>query len=261
MTASDKSVGDTRGLRLVARNVDKSFGAKRVLQGFDLEIAPGGFVSIVGKSGCGKSTFLRLLTELDTPSAGTIRLGPDGRQSAATSVRMMYQEPRLLPWASVLDNVLIGLGDGGNTAERRAAARSALAAVGLADREGEWPSVLSGGQRQRVALARALVSHPGILALDEPLGALDALTRIEMQSLLEQVWKEKGFTALMVTHDVSEAIALGDRVVVIEDGRITLDVPVELPRPRQRGTPAFGALEARLLNQLMRTPEALAAAE
>lgn len=254
MAPSDTSVRDARGLGLVARNVDKSFGSKRVLQRFDLEIAPGSFVSIVGKSGCGKSTFLRLLTELDTPTAGTIALGPEGRHTAAASVRMMYQEPRLLPWETVLGNVLIGLGDGGNSAERLASARSALAAVGLADRESEWPSVLSGGQRQRVALARALVSHPGILALDEPLGALDALTRIEMQSLLEQVWKDKGLTALMVTHDVSEAIALGDRVVVIEDGRITLDVPVDLPRPRQRGTPAFGALEARLLNQLMRSP-------
>ncbi len=256
MATKDVTGRHERGLGLVASKLDKAFGAKRVLQGFDLAVAPGEFVSIVGRSGCGKSTFLRLLTELDNPTAGQISLGRDGKATAALSVRMMYQEPRLLPWASVLDNVLIGLGDGGKTDERLALARNALAAVGLADREGEWPSVLSGGQRQRVALARALVSDPGILALDEPLGALDALTRIEMQSLLESMWRDKGFTALMVTHDVPEAIALGDRVVLIEEGRVTLDIPVDLPRPRLRGSQAFGALEARLLNQLMRRAEA-----
>ncbi len=252
MSFADVRDDGAGGLALEARRVEKAFGEKRVLRGFDLSVAPGEFVSIVGRSGCGKSTFLRLLTELDVPTAGRILLGPDGSATAASVVRMMYQEPRLLPWASVLDNVLIGLGDGGRSAGRLASARSALAAVGLADREREWPAVLSGGQRQRVALARALVSNPGILALDEPLGALDALTRIEMQSLLESVWQSKRFTALMVTHDVPEAIALGDRVVLIEDGSVTLDIAVDLPRPRQRGSQAFGSLEARLLDQLMR---------
>jgi sulfonate transport system ATP-binding protein len=133
----------------------------------------------------------------------------------------------------VLDNVALGL-----PRERRAKAAEVLAQVGLADRADEWPAQLSGGQRQRVALARALVHHPRLLLLDEPLGALDALTRMEMQSLIELLWRRLGFTALLVTHDVSEAIALADRVVLIEDGRITLDQRVSLARPRQRGSAA-----------------------
>ena len=129
--------------------------------------------------------------------------------------------------------------------------REALATVGLADRAGEWPSTLSGGQKQRVALARALVSAPRILALDEPLGALDALTRIEMQRLVERVWLSNGFTAILVTHDVTEAVALGDRIVVIDHGAITADIPVDLARPRQRGSAEFARVEAEILERLL----------
>lgn len=157
----------------------------------------------------------------------------------------------MLPWQTVLGNVVIGLGESYPSDVAQTKALQALAAVGLKNRAADWPSVLSGGQKQRVALARALVSRPSILALDEPLGALDALTRIEMQALLENVWLEEKFTALMVTHDVSEAIALADRIVLIENGRVTLNQAVELPRPRQRGSSQFAALEARILGQLM----------
>jgi sulfonate transport system ATP-binding protein len=132
--------------------------------------------------------------------------------------------------------------------------------VGLAERADDWPAELSGGQRQRVALARALLHEPQLLLLDEPLGALDALTRIEMQQLIEALWLQRGFTAVLVTHDVQEALALADRVVLIEDGRITLDLKVDLPRPRARGNAAFAALEQRLLSSILHHPAAAAAA-
>ena len=131
------------------------------------------------------------------------------------------------------------------------AAQEALSHVGLADRAKDWPSVLSGGQRQRVALARALVHRPRLLLLDEPLGALDALTRIEMHSLIERIWREAGFTALLVTHDVTEAVILADRVVLIEEGTIVLDEPVTLPRPRDRSLSDFARLERKVLNRVL----------
>jgi sulfonate transport system ATP-binding protein len=237
----------TRGLGLSIRGLVKAFDGEPVIRGLDLDIPAGQSVAIVGKSGCGKSTLLRLIMGLETPTAGAIRrTGPD----AETSARFIFQEPRLLPWATVLDNVAIGLGRTGSRAERREAARKALAEVALDGRGDAWPSVLSGGQKQRVALARALVSRPRLLALDEPLGALDALTRIAMQGLVERVWQQQRFTALLVTHDVSEAITLADRILLIEDGRIALDIDVPLPRPRRRGSPAFAALEQQVLDRL-----------
>ena len=233
-----------RGAKLAITGLGKSFGDVDVLKGIDLAVEPGSFVAVVGKSGCGKSTLLRLVLGLESPSAGTIALDRDAR------ARFVFQEPRLLPWARVADNVAVGLGRGGSRSERQRAALAALADVGLDGRGSAWPSVLSGGQKQRVALARALVSRPRLLALDEPLGALDALTRIAMQGLVERVWRAQGFTALLVTHDVSEAIALADRVLLVEGGRVALDLAVDLPRPRQRGTPAFAALEKRVLDAL-----------
>ncbi len=134
---------------------------------------------------------------------------------------------------------------------RNARAERALAEVGLTDKLSQWPAVLSGGQKQRVALARALVSDPQVLAFDEPMGALDALTRITMQQLLERVWRDQGFTAILVTHDVAEAIALADRVIVLEEGRISLDLPIDLPRPRQRGSAEIAALEGEILKKLL----------
>jgi sulfonate transport system ATP-binding protein len=163
----------------------------------------------------------------------------------------MFQEPRLLPWSSIQGNVEVGLARGTPPALRQARALSALAEVGLQARVAEWPSVLSGGQKQRVALARALVSRPRLLALDEPLGALDALTRIEMQALVEEVWRLEGFTAVLVTHDVGEAVALADRVILLEQGRVAMDVGIDLPRPRRRGDAALAALEARILDRLL----------
>lgn len=166
-------------------------------------------------------------------------------------VRLMFQESRLLPWQNVANNVAVGLARAQSRHERRAQADEALRQVGLAGRQRHWPMVLSGGQKQRVALARALVSHPGLLLLDEPLGALDALSRIEMQNLIESVWLEKGFTAIVVTHDISEAVTLADRILLLEQGRIALDVDVNLPRPRHRGDAAAAEVEGRVLDRLL----------
>ena len=239
-----------RGLSLTIRGLRKSFGANEVLRGVDLHIPAGQFVAIVGQSGCGKSTLLRLIAGLDQPTAGTISFGEETRPE---DIRVMFQEPRLLPWARVLSNVEVGLGADRTSADARARAEQALGEVGLADKREQWPAVLSGGQKQRVALARALVSHPRVLALDEPLGALDALTRISMQRLLGHVWHDQAFTSILVTHDVSEAVALADRVLVIEEGRIAHDIHVDIARPRQRGSAALAALEGSILRSLLGT--------
>jgi sulfonate transport system ATP-binding protein len=247
-TSSRNAGAPAAGLPITIRGLDKSFGPKAVLSGLDLHIPAGQFVAIVGKSGCGKSTLLRLLVGLDAATAGTVRVG--AAEAGRPSARLMFQEPRLLPWARVLGNVEIGLDPDMPVQVRRERALGALQAVGLADRAGEWPSVLSGGQKQRVALARALVSQPRFLALDEPLGALDALTRIEMQGLIERIWWDQRFTAVLVTHDVGEAVALADRILVIDAGRIALDVPVDVPRPRRRGDPSLARLEGRIIEHL-----------
>ncbi|MBP3981556.1 ATP-binding cassette domain-containing protein [Acidovorax sp. JG5] len=239
-----------QGVRLEVRNVDKRYGTRDVLKKAELIIEPGQFVAIVGRSGCGKSTLLRLVAGLESVSGGAIRL--DGKDIAGLSegTRIMFQDSRLLPWKRVVDNVALGL-----QPERRGAAAEVLARVGLGDRLGEWPARLSGGQRQRVALARALVHNPRLLLLDEPLGALDALTRIEMHRLIEGLWQASGFTALLVTHDVQEAVALADRVILIEDGQIALDQRIDLPRPRSHGDAAFAAIEKRILDRVLQKPE------
>ena len=228
-----------RGVRLQAGGLTKRYGQREVLHEVQLQVEPGEFVAIVGRSGCGKSTLL-----LDGEPARAV-------QGAQGGTRIMFQDARLLPWRRVLANVTLGL-----PASAQERGREVLAQVGLADREGEWPARLSGGQRQRVALARALVHRPQLLLLDEPLGALDALTRIEMHRLIEGLWQRHGFTALLVTHDVQEAVALADRVVLIEDGRIALDERIALPRPRVHGSVALAAIEQRILDRVLQKPAA-----
>lgn len=237
--------GAKGGVGLSLRGLSKSYAARQVLADIDLELTAGEFVAVVGRSGCGKSTLLRTIAQLEQASGGQIVYG-DGKRRP--DMRIMFQEARLLPWKSVLQNVALGL------PKASAAAAAALATVGLAERGGDWPAALSGGQRQRVALARALVHQPQLLLLDEPLGALDALTRIEMQQLIESLWLARGFTAVLVTHDVQEAVALADRVILIEDGRISVDARIDLPRPRARGSAAFAALEQRILAHVLKTP-------
>ncbi|TAK75676.1 MAG: ATP-binding cassette domain-containing protein [Aquabacterium sp.] len=253
-TTARATHGADKGAAITIRGLSKRYGERAVLRDIDLDIAAGEFVAIVGRSGCGKSTLLRLLAGLERGQSGAIRLdGNKLRQQAVAEqgVRLMFQDARLLPWKKVAENVALGL-DGPDAKQR---VHEALAAVGLADRAGEWPARLSGGQRQRVALARALVHRPRLLLLDEPLGALDALTRIEMQQLIEKLWLAHGFTALLVTHDVSEAVALADRVLLVEDHRISLDDAVALPRPRERGNAQFAALEDRVLRRVLQQPE------
>ncbi len=240
-----------RGIPLAAHNLQKTFGQRQVLRDIDLHIPAGQFVAIVGRSGCGKSTLLRLLAGLDQPSGGELLAGSAPLSEAREDTRLMFQEARLLPWKKVIDNV--GLGLSGNW---RPQALQALEAVGLAERANEWPAALSGGQKQRVALARALIHQPRLLLLDEPLGALDALTRIEMQQLIERLWRQHGFTVLLVTHDVSEAVAVADRVILIEDGEVGLDLIVDLPRPRVRGSHRLAALETEVLNRVLSVPGA-----
>lgn len=239
------------GLPLHIHHVEKRFGSRTVLHGIDLHIPAGQFVAVVGRSGCGKSTLLRLLAGLDSSSAGDLLAGNAPLSSVRQDIRLMFQDSRLLPWKRVIDNVGLGL-----SGDWRPQAEDALAAVGLAERANEWPAALSGGQKQRVALARALIHRPRLLLLDEPLGALDALTRIEMQQLIERLWQTHGFTVLLVTHDVNEAVAVADRVILIEEGRIGLDLPIALPRPRARASAVLAALEAQVLERVLAQPQA-----
>lgn len=234
------------GAHVSISRLSKSFGDFQVLKDINLEIQPGEFVAVVGKSGCGKSTLLRLLSGLDAPTEGQIYIDAQPLRGLNPFARVMFQDSRLLPWRRVLDNVTLGLK---HQSQQRG--EWALQEVGLADRANRWITQLSGGQRQRVALARALVSQPRLLLLDEPLGALDALTRLEMQNLVETLWKEQQFTAFLVTHEVEEAVYLADRVIVIEEGKISLNLRVMLPRPRNQGSADFAELKVRILDRIL----------
>jgi sulfonate transport system ATP-binding protein len=234
------------GLPIRLEGVAKNFGQRQVLLPLDLRIPAGQFVAVIGRSGCGKTTLLRLIAGLERASSGAVFVGESRVAGLQRRVRMLFQDARLLNWQSVLKNVGIARGQGWQ--ER---AIKALREVNLLDRAKEWPSVLSGGQKQRVSLARALVSEPDILLLDEPFGALDALTRLEMHELLTRIWLENRFTTVLITHDVSEAVALADRVIVLRDGVIALDVPVNLPRScRSLGDAATGRLQAEILKHV-----------
>ena len=251
MSAVFKQASSAGGVELEIRHVHKNYGEREVLRDTQLSIEPGQFIAIVGRSGCGKSTLLRLVAGLEPTSGGALYTDGKAIDGLHDDTRIMFQEARLLPWRRVLDNVTLGL-----PPSARARGQEVLAQVGLAERANEWPARLSGGQRQRVSLARALVHRPKLLLLDEPLGALDALTRIEMHRLIEDLWQANRFTALLVTHDVQEAVALADRVILIEDGRIALDEVIDLPRPRSQGDPAFAAIEKRILDRVLQKPGA-----
>ena len=229
------------GALVALDDVTVAFDGTPVLRGVTLAVRPGEFVSLVGRSGCGKSTLLRVAAGL---------LAPDGGRVAATDAAAFgFQDSRLVPWMRVWDNVTLGLG-GGRAARRGLAAR-ALATVGLADHADAWPAELSGGQAQRVSLARALVRRPRLLLLDEPFGALDALTRLDMQDLLADLKRRERWGALMVTHDIAEAVRLSDRICVLRDGVIAADVPVDRSRLDAEGRPeGYGTLERRLRGEL-----------
>lgn len=230
------SVVTVRGLR-------RAFGPQQVLDDLELDVADGEFVAMLGRSGSGKSTLLRALAGLDDQVSGSVVV-PRSRA-------VVFQNPRLLPWRRALANVTFALPDAGPDAPSRAArGRAALAEVGLADKERAWPLSLSGGEAQRVSLARALVREPDLLLLDEPFGALDALTRLKMYRLLHELWSRRHMAVLHVTHDVDEAILLADRVVVLSGGRVSLDRRVNLPFPRSRGDSGFDPLRRTLLAEL-----------
>lgn len=245
-------------LAIRAEQVVKRFGDQTVLDRLDLSIHEGEFVAVVGRSGCGKSTLLRLIAGLDCASGGTLERIGGAANGIDPQTRFMFQDARLLPWRSVLDNVKLGA-HGSSKREAESRAYEALSLVGLQDRAGDWPSVLSGGQRQRVALARALVGEPRLLLFDEPLGALDALTRIEMQRLIERLWLKQRFTAVLVTHDVAEAVALADRVILIERGHIAFDVAITLARPREKDN-GFSHFERTILDRVLEPQPADASA-
>ncbi|MFF9147568.1 ABC transporter ATP-binding protein [Streptomyces sp. NPDC014861] len=223
---------------VTVQGLTRSFDGRPVVDGLDLTLEPGQFTALLGHSGCGKSTLLRVLAGLDREISGTV-LVPRRRAVA-------FQAPRLMPWKRVWRNVVLGLPGRPD----RTVADGALAEVGLGHRAGAWPKTLSGGEAQRASLARALVRDPDLLLLDEPFGALDALTRIKAQRLVAELWRRRGCTVLLVTHDVDEALLLADRALVMRDGVIAYDTPVALDRPRSPAEPGFAALRSRLLAEL-----------
>lgn len=227
-------------------------GVLQVLDSIDLQVQPGEFVALLGPSGCGKSTLLRLVAGLEQATTG--RITQDGAPIARPdpSRIVVFQDPTLYPWRNVWDNVALGLQARGLLKTQRARVDEALALVGLSDFAKSFPHQLSGGMAQRVALARALVNDPQLLVLDEPLGKLDSLTRISMQSELVKLWQRAGFSALLVTHDVEEALFLANRVVVLSDrpARIVAELQVDLPYPRHRGHPRLAELRHEALRHL-----------
>lgn len=245
-----QTVPTKSGAEIHIEQLHKFYGDVKVLEDLDLNIEAGEFVAIVGRSGCGKSTLLRLVADLEQPSYGEIKFKSlQNFREGITSddIRVMFQDPRLLPWKSILDNVKLGLAK-----PQHDKAEQLLEKVGLKEKAQLWPSQLSGGQRQRTALARALSHTPRVLLLDEPLGALDALTRLDMQNLIEKLWLEQGFTTILVTHDVSEAVQLADRIILLDQGHIAQQFKVDLPRPRQKGV-KFAELEQQILNAVLST--------
>lgn len=223
-----------------------------VLDDVSLSAEPGAFVALLGPSGCGKSTLLRLVAGLDRPLAGRIEVDGEEVEVPDPSRVLVFQDPTLFPWRTVWDNVALGLEAQGRLKRDRGQIEEALALVGLAEFAKAYPHQLSGGMAQRVALARALVNHPRLLLLDEPLGKLDSLTRIAMQAELVRLWQSSGFTALLVTHDVEEALILANRVVVFSDrpARIIAEIDNDLPHPRHRDHPRIVELRREVLGLL-----------
>jgi len=238
---------------------DRAKGGPSVvaLSRVDLDIAPGEFVTLIGPSGCGKSTLLRLIAGLDKPTGGELRLDGEPIRDAHPSRGLVFQDPTLFPWKTIRENVATGPEAQGKLKERREEIETFIELVGLKGFEKAYPHQLSGGMAQRAALARALVNHPKVLLLDEPLGALDAFTRMNLQDELLRIWRERGTTMVFVTHDIDEAVYLSDRVVVMtpRPAKIKEIFKVDLPRPRIRNSTVFFDYRSRILESLQLVPE------
>jgi sulfonate transport system ATP-binding protein len=240
---------------LAIANVTKVYPNNvRALEGVTLEVAPGEIVAIVGGSGCGKSTLLRAISGLDRPTRGIVHLDDEVITEPHEKIGIIFQEPRLLPWLTVAENVGFGIAHL-SAAERRERVARVLDRVGLSDKAGVWPRELSGGQAQRVAIARALVPRPQVLLLDEPFSALDAFTRADLQDHLLGLWADSRPTLILVTHDVEEAIVLADRIIVMRPrpGRLFEEIGNDLPRPRDRQSAGFDHVKRRVLAALDRS--------
>ncbi|MDX2377101.1 ABC transporter ATP-binding protein [Microbacterium sp. LRZ72] len=253
-------IDDASAASLALRGVGRTFGtpegSRRVLRDIDLDVAAGEIVAILGPSGCGKSTLLRLAGGLDTPTDGSIAISGESVRSYDPRCAIGFQEPRLFPWRSIAHNVELGVRRGTPAAQRRKDVAHLLELTGLTEAAGQRPHQVSGGMAQRASLARALARNPAVLLLDEPFGALDALTRLRMQDLLLDIHTAEPTTVLLVTHDVDEALQLADRVVLLgadagrEGAVIQQIVTVPGERPRDRGSAELAELRANLLDGL-----------
>jgi ABC-type nitrate/sulfonate/bicarbonate transport system ATPase subunit len=247
-------VETTRRGEVTVRDLSKTFTLNgqrlKVLRDLQLDVQGGESLAIVGPSGCGKTTLLRVLAGLESPDKGEVLIDGDPVQGVGTERAIIFQEPRLLPWLTVLGNVSFGLQVRGTPRESaEARARHYIRLVGLAEFEDAFPRQLSGGMAQRVGIARALTVQPEILLLDEPLGALDAMTKLTMQEELARIWREEKVTMVLVTHDLEEAIYLADRVLVLpkEKGAVPRLIEVDFPRPRDRSDARFVEMRRRLM--------------
>ena len=246
------AVGASLDVEGVSHGFDIDGAVLPVLDHVSFHVKPGEFVALLGPSGCGKSTLLRLVAGLEPPRSGTLREDGDPITRPFPSRVVVFQDPTLFPWRTVWNNVALGLEAQGILKSQRHRVDAAIDLVGLSAFRNAYPHQLSGGMAQRVALARALVNDPKILVLDEPLGKLDSLTRITMQAEIASLWRQSGFTTLMVTHDVEEAVFLANRVIVFSDrpARIKADIVVDRPYPRHRGDARLAELRHNILELL-----------
>ncbi|HYF36102.1 MAG TPA: ABC transporter ATP-binding protein [Prosthecobacter sp.] len=260
VTVHDSSATIAEGQPVRLEGITKTFapsggngsGRTHALDNVSLSVDAGEFISIVGPSGCGKSTLLRLITGLDAPDAGDLWVGSERITGPNAERGLVFQDPNLFPWLTVSKNIQAGLVARGVLHQKRHEVTEFMRLVGLESFAHSYPHHLSGGMAQRVALARALINHPKVLLLDEPLGALDAFTRMRMQDEVLRLWEARGTTMLLVTHDIDEAIYMSDRIIIMSPrpGRIERDIGIDLPRPRQRSSPEFLHLRGQILEML-----------